>query len=110
MNDLKKLQNGSDIRGVAMEGVAGEEVNLTSEAAKAIGSAFALWLSKKSGVKTLRISIGRDSRLSGEMLKDSFAKALWNWGMMSVILAWRPPRQCLCLLFWMDINMTAQLW
>ncbi|MDD3767011.1 MAG: phosphomannomutase/phosphoglucomutase [Eubacteriales bacterium] len=80
MNDLKKLQNGSDIRGVAMEGVAGEEVNLTSEAAKAIGSAFALWLSKKSGVKTLRISIGRDSRLSGEMLKDSLCEGIVELG------------------------------
>ena len=29
----KKLQNGSDIRGVAMEGIPGEEVNLTPAAA-----------------------------------------------------------------------------
>ena len=37
MVDFMKLQNGSDIRGIAMEGVEGEEVNLTPEAAGAIG-------------------------------------------------------------------------
>ena len=29
--DWKKLQNGSDIRGVALEGIEGENVNLTEE-------------------------------------------------------------------------------
>ena len=46
-----KLQNGSDIRGVACEGVEGESVTLTSEAAFAIGQAFALWLMKKKNLK-----------------------------------------------------------
>lgn len=40
------LQNGSDIRGIAMPGVPGEPVNLTSEHVKYIGYAFALWLEK----------------------------------------------------------------
>ena len=35
--DLMKLQNGSDIRGVAVEGVEGEAVNLTPQIAKQIG-------------------------------------------------------------------------
>ena len=30
--ELLKLQNGSDIRGVAMPGIAGEDVNLNAEA------------------------------------------------------------------------------
>ena len=30
--DYKKLQNGSDIRGVALEGIEGQYVNLTEEA------------------------------------------------------------------------------
>ena len=30
--ELKKLQNGSDIRGVAVDGVEGESVTLTKEA------------------------------------------------------------------------------
>ena len=29
---FKKLQNGSDIRGVALEGIEGQPVNLTEEA------------------------------------------------------------------------------
>lgn len=35
-----KLQNGSDIRGVALEGIEGEHVNLTQEVVETIGKAF----------------------------------------------------------------------
>ena len=45
MIDLLKLQNGSDIRGVAAEGIEGESVNLTPDAVNLIGQAFAMWLS-----------------------------------------------------------------
>ena len=31
MSEYKKLQNGSDIRGIAIEGVAGEAPNLTPQ-------------------------------------------------------------------------------
>ena len=44
MVEYSKLQNGSDIRGVALPLVAAEPVNLTEEAAGQIGRAFALWL------------------------------------------------------------------
>ncbi|KAK7268077.1 hypothetical protein RIF29_20763 [Crotalaria pallida] len=40
--DFLRLQNGSDIRGVAVEGVEGEPVNLTEPVAEAIGAAFNL--------------------------------------------------------------------
>ncbi len=67
--EYKKLQNGSDIRGVAQEGIEGQNVNLTEEVCKNIGRGFALWLSNKKGKKEgLRVAIGRDSRLSGEKL------------------------------------------
>ena len=33
---MLKLQNGSDVRGVAVEGVEGQQVNLTGEAANLI--------------------------------------------------------------------------
>ena len=36
----KKLQNGSDIRGVALEGVEDELVNLTPEVVETIGRSF----------------------------------------------------------------------
>ena len=42
--DWKKLQNGSDIRGVALEGVPGESVNLTPEVTSVIAKAFIQWL------------------------------------------------------------------
>ena len=42
--DWKKLQNGSDIRGVALEGVPGEQVNLTDEVARILGLSFVEWL------------------------------------------------------------------
>lgn len=66
--DYKKLQNGSDIRGVALEGVEGQHVNLTEEACKDIGRGFALWLKERLGKEQLRVAVGRDSRLSGETL------------------------------------------
>ena len=65
------LKSGTDIRGTAVEG-AGFDVNLTDDTVKAIVNAFTLWLSKKTG-KTgpeLKISVGRDSRISGPHMAD----------------------------------------
>lgn len=39
--DWMSLKSGTDVRGVALEGVAGEPVNLTDEAVSAIVKAFA---------------------------------------------------------------------
>jgi phosphomannomutase len=66
----KKLQNGSDIRGVALEGVAGESVNLTTEIVRKLGRAFVQWLDQKvaKSVPEMAIAVGRDSRLSGPTL------------------------------------------
>ena len=67
--DYKKLQNGSDIRGVALEGIEGQHVNLTEQVTRDIGRGFALWLMKKLGKTSgIRVAVGRDSRLSGETL------------------------------------------
>lgn len=65
--DYSKLQNGSDIRGVAIAVPGGKEVNLTEESCTNIGSAFAKWTAAKLGkpINELRIAIGRDSRLTG---------------------------------------------
>lgn len=80
MIDFKKLQNGSDIRGVAMEGIAGQAVNLTPEAVTRIGAAFVLYLKKRLGKETLRLAVGRDSRLSGESLRDAIAAGVVSQG------------------------------
>jgi len=67
--DYMKLQNGSDIRGVALEGIEGQHVNLTEEVCRNIGRGFALWLKEKTGKAAgIRVAVGRDSRLSGEAL------------------------------------------
>ena len=70
---LKKLQNGSDVRGVALEGVPGEPVTLNEEAAYLIGAAFVDWLADKKGKKPseLSIAVGRDPRLSGPALANA---------------------------------------
>ncbi|MCQ2386918.1 MAG: phosphomannomutase/phosphoglucomutase [Clostridia bacterium] len=78
--DYKKLQNGSDVRGVALEGIEGQNVNLTKEACSDIARGFALWLIKKLGKKDLRVAIGRDSRLSGATLTEWFASSLVEQG------------------------------
>ena len=75
--DLLKLQNGSDIRGVAMAGVPGEDVNLNEEAAEAIAGGFVRWLrARLPGEDPLRIAVGRDSRLSGLALSNVLCSAL----------------------------------
>ena len=60
-----KLQNGSDIRGIALEGVPNEKVNLTPEIATILGKSFVSWLVQKVNTPAaeLTIAIGRDSRL-----------------------------------------------
>ena len=77
-NDFLKLQNGSDVRGVAIAGVEGEIVNLTSEAVNRIASGFAKFLSDKLGkpVENLKISVGHDSRISAPQLLQAVCEAL----------------------------------
>ena len=80
--DYKKLQNGSDIRGVALEGIEGQCVNLTQEVCRNIGRGFALWLMEKTGKgQGLRVAVGRDSRLSGEALCGWICDAMVQSGL-----------------------------
>ncbi len=77
----KKLQNGSDIRGVALEGVKGEEVNLSPQVVFRLGQAFVDWLKDQPGYnRKLTISIGRDSRLSGPELGRTLMEGLTSTG------------------------------
>lgn len=66
-----KLQNGSDVRGIAMEGVEGEHVNLTPEIAGNIAAAFVEFVAEHCGktVETVKVSVGHDSRLTANALK-----------------------------------------
>lgn len=79
MANWKRLQNGSDIRGVAMEGIPGEVVNLTPDVAESLGRAFATWLEENAkGEK--RVAVGSDSRITGPELKAAFIKGLSDSG------------------------------
>ncbi|MCQ2575985.1 MAG: phosphomannomutase/phosphoglucomutase, partial [Treponema sp.] len=82
MSDLMKLQNGSDVRGVALEGVEGEHINLTPDIATRIGCAFVSWLSKKLNKSSheLKIGVGRDSRVSGPALADALMLGIMSTG------------------------------
>lgn len=72
----EKLQNGSDIRGVAIEGVEGEAVNLTPSVATLLGKAFVKWLKDFSQQTEVSVAVGTDSRISGPVLKDAFISGL----------------------------------
>lgn len=77
-----KLQNGSDIRGVALEGVEGEEVNLTIETTRNIAMAFADFLADGRGLSydKIRIGVGNDSRLSADDLKQGVINGITERG------------------------------
>ncbi len=81
-----KLQNGSDVRGVALEGIEGENVNLTPEIAKYIAAAFVEYLEEKYNTEreNLTISVGHDSRLSADMLKVGVLQGLCLQGCQAV--------------------------
>jgi phosphomannomutase len=80
MEQFYRLQNGSDVRGVALDGVEGEPVTLTEPIARTIGYAFAQWLEKKLGKSDLKIGVGHDSRLSAEAIKTAVFQGLEKGG------------------------------
>lgn len=81
-----KLQNGSDVRGVALENPDGEQVNLTPEIVTYIAAAFAEYLAEKIGkdMSELTISVGHDSRLSADALKAGVLAGIQKQGCQAV--------------------------
>jgi len=78
--DYSNLQNGSDIRGVAMAGSS--PVNLGAEEASRLSAAFGKWLAAKNrkSESSLKISIGHDSRITAESLKEAAIYGLSSLG------------------------------
>ncbi|XWS34481.1 hypothetical protein CRYUN_Cryun21dG0042100 [Craigia yunnanensis] len=74
IDKIRRLQNGSDVRGVALEGEKGRTVDLTPPAVEAIAESFGEWvikaLEKERGrpVEDVRVSLGKDPRISGASL------------------------------------------
>lgn len=82
MKNYKKLQNGSDIRGISLTGVPGELPDLTPDEAKDIARGFLIWLCDRTGKKPedLTIAIGRDPRISGKRLLDGLMDGFGPYG------------------------------
>lgn len=83
MERIKRLQNGSDIRGVAMEGEKGRSVDLTPAAVEAIAESFGEWVKDKLNGDDngqVRISLGRDPRVSGPVLSTAVFSGLARAG------------------------------
>ena len=81
----KSVQNGSDVRGVALG--SKDKTTLTPSMVKHIASAFALTLKqrqeKQVGVgsgRPVSVSIGRDSRVTGKQLSQEAMKGIANVG------------------------------
>ena len=73
--DYKGLKSGTDVRGVALEGVPGEEINLTDEAVSAIVKAFCLRLAERTGKQRPVLAVGHDSRLSAGRISACAVRA-----------------------------------
>ncbi len=78
--EFLSLKNGTDVRGTAIEGVAGDPVTLTEEAVCAIASAFLVWVSAKTGISNPTIAVGHDSRLSADKILKQVAKGITECG------------------------------
>lgn len=77
-----QFKSGTDIRGVAVDGVEGQTVNLTDEAITAMAKGFAKWLCDKTGKNSteLSVAVGRDSRISGPHIIEVVESTLVSQG------------------------------
>jgi len=84
INDInwKQLQNGSDIRGVALPLIPDEPVNLTPEVCRKMGQSFCTWLGQRleKSPTELTLGLGRDSRLSGPELISAMIEGILTLG------------------------------
>ncbi len=65
------LRNGTDVRGVACEGIAGESVTLTEEIVENIAKAFCVWLVTRTGKTQVTVAVGYDSRITATALANA---------------------------------------
>lgn len=77
---MKALQNGSDIRGIAIS-TEEKKANLTASEVEKIAVGILSWLRDcKQLSKKLTIGIGHDSRISADELKESLIKTFTKYG------------------------------
>ncbi|WP_368646327.1 phosphomannomutase/phosphoglucomutase [Alkalibacterium putridalgicola] len=80
--DLKTLQNGSDIRGFALD-TEKQKKNLTEETIKRIANGLTAWWSENTDqpLTETTITIGHDSRLTGPTIKNWLIDVFTGLGM-----------------------------
>lgn len=89
MDKIRRLQNGSDVRGVALEGEKGRTVDLTPPAVEAIAESFGEWVigelkeEKGQPVEDVRVSLGKDPRVSGQALSVAVFSGLSRVGCLA---------------------------
>ncbi len=85
LQEYLDLRNGTDVRGIASEGVDGEPITLTEEAVRNITAAFCLWLSGHKVGKTVTVAVGYDSRISAPALCDAATEGVLSTGNDAVV-------------------------
>ena len=85
LQDYLKLQNGSDVRGVAVDGVENEPITLTEEAAENIAKAFCVWLVSHTGKTKVTIAVGHDSRISSPALCEAAVRGITSTGHNAIV-------------------------
>ncbi|CAN8235667.1 unnamed protein product [Cochlearia groenlandica] len=85
MDRIRRLQNGSDVRGVALEGEKGRAVDLTPAAVEAIAESFGEWVAanESHGNDVIRVSLGWDPRVSGGKLSTAVFAGLARAGCLA---------------------------
>lgn len=80
--EYSKLKSGTDIRGVAVEGVPGEPVTLTDEVVEAIGAAFLVWCERhlSKAAAGLKLAVGHDSRISADRISAALQRVFVRYG------------------------------
>ncbi len=78
----KQFKSGTDIRGVASEGVPGQEVSLTDENIEKMAAGFVLWLEAftKKDASMLTVAVGHDSRISADRIQAAVTRSLTGGG------------------------------
>lgn len=82
MTTLLHLQNGTDIRGIALENEHALPITLSKSSTQAIAVGFINWIAKMqtSFHSPMTLSIGTDSRLSGSQLKEWLTEVFVSYG------------------------------
>ena len=82
MIEYKKFKSGTDIRGIAAEGVENEHINLTDDVIKAMTNGFLVWFCNKynKSADKITVSVGHDSRISADRIKNAVISVLVKKG------------------------------